>query len=95
MDDAADLRERLIQFQMGLGIRRGIQLAIHHLAVQIQHHQIVRGQLVVGNAGGLDDHKSPLPVDAGNVAPRIRYQSPVRKLHIGFINRMFQFFQHE
>ena len=93
--DAAQLRERLVEHQMGLGVGGGVEGALDDLAVQGEDHQLVGGQILVGHAGGLDDHQPFLPVDAGHVAPRVGDKAPAGQFHVGLIDGLFQRFKHK
>ena len=79
---------------MGLGIAAGVQVALHNVAIQIQNHQHVRGQLVVLHTAGLDDDEALFPVDTGDIAPGVGDQIPAGQLHVGFVNLFLQFFKH-
>ena len=94
VDDAAQGREGLVQFQMGFRVAGGVQVSFHPVAVQIQHHQVFRRQFVVFHAGGLDDHKAALPVDARHIAPGIGHEVPAGQFHIGLVDLFAQLFQH-
>ena len=63
MNDAAQRGEGLIKRKMGLGIGRGIEVSFNPVSIEIQHNQIVGGQLLVFDAGRLDDDQSLFPVN--------------------------------
>ena len=90
--NATQLRESLVQLDMGLGIRGGIELALDNFTVKVQHHQILRPEAIVIHAGGFDDHKPLFAVDAGDVAPGIGDKAAAGELHIGLIDGLFEIF---
>ena len=94
MHDAPQLRVGLVQLQMGLGVAAGVQPALDLAAVQVQHHQLVRGQFLIRHARRLDDHQPGLAVDARDIAPGVGHQPPAGQFHVCRINLLFQFFQH-
>ena len=94
MDHAADIRKRLVQLHMGGGVAGGLPLPFHHLAVQIDHNHVLHGHAVIGHAGGLDDHKTALAVDAGDVAPCENDQSVLNQIEVGAKYFFFKFFKH-
>ena len=92
MHDAAQLRKRLVQFEMGLRVAAGVEVALDLVAVQIQHDKHFGRQVVVFHAGGLDDEQSLLPVDARHIAPSIGHEPPPGQLHVGLVDLLFEFF---
>ena len=94
MHDAADVGECLVQLQMSGGIAGGLPFAVTDIAVQIHNDHIFRGHAVIGNAGGLDDHKAGFPVDAGHIAPCEGDEIVFRQEEVGFQNLLFQLFEH-
>ena len=66
--DAADIGERLVEFQMGRQVGRGAQIAVDDPAVEIGHDDLLRRQLLIGNAARLDRHQAVLARDAADVA---------------------------
>ena len=70
VDHAPQIGEGPVQGQVGGGVGGGLIAALHPLAgLQVQHHHVLGGHGVILHAGGLDDHQTLLPVDAGDVAP--------------------------
>ena len=93
--DAAQLGKRLVEHQMGLGVGGGVEVSFDHLAVQGDHDQLAGGQVLIGHAGGLDDHQPLFPVDAGYIAPRIGDKAAAGQFHVGLIDGLFEKFQHK
>ena len=94
VDDAADLREGVVEHQMGLGVGGGVQLALDLVAFQVHDHQILGPELVVLHAGGLDDEQALLAVDAADVAPGVGDEAVAGQLHIGLKDCFLQFLEH-
>ena len=94
VDDAADRREGLVEHQMGLRVGGGVQLALDALALEIHDHHVLGPQLLILHAGGLDNEKTALPVDAADVAPGVGDQPAAGQLHIRLVDLALEFFQH-
>ena len=52
---------------------------------------ILRGHALVGHAGGLDNHKALVPVDAGDIAPGKSHKIVFRQQQIRLADLFFQF----
>ena len=83
-----------VQFRVGGGIRGRIQVSFHLVALQVDDNHVLRLQLLIGHAAGLDDKESLLPVDSADISPGKGNQSVFRKLHICLIDDFLQFFKH-
>ena len=92
MDDAADLREGVIQDHVGQHIGGGVQRPLDPVALEVHDHQVLGLERFVVHAGGLDDEQAPLAVDAGDVAPGVGDETPARQLQIGLIDLLLEFF---
>jgi hypothetical protein len=57
-----------IDIEMRGGIDRGTQVALDHLAVEIEHHHLFGCQRLVTHAAGLDDHQARLRIAPRDVA---------------------------
>ena len=79
---------------MGGGIRGGVQLTLHLVAVEVNDYHILRTELVIVHSGRLDNEQAGFPVDPGDIAPGKHYQPVGRKLQIGFPYLFLKFFQH-
>jgi hypothetical protein len=86
MHNPADTGKGLIKNQVGRGIARGFQSAFHHPAIQVNHHHIINGHLVVRNPAGLDHHKPFFPVDATYISPGEDNQSMFNQIQVSFEN---------
>ena len=94
MDNAPQLGKCLVKLNVGLGVAAGVQVSLHHAAMQIHHHQLFRCQCLIFHAAGLYHQQPRLPVNAGDIAPGEGHQIPAGQLHIGVIYLFSQFFQH-
>ncbi len=72
-----------IERQMGSGIGRGSQCALHNIALQIHYYDIVNLQRVIGHAAGLDGHQPTRSVDGADVTPGKGHQAVARQIQIG------------
>ena len=88
---AANLRERLIQLQMGRCIGGRIVITLYLIALKVDNYHILRLQQIVLYSAGFDYKKTLFPVDSTDISPCIGDKSSSRKLHIGFIYLFFQF----
>ena len=69
--DAADARKRQVEPAMGFAVDGGSQVPVHYPPVlEVDHDELLGGQVVVGHARGLDDIDAGVAVDAADVAPR-------------------------
>ena len=94
VDDAADFGVLLVQLDVGLGVGRRIQLAVHHIALQVEDNHHIRGQILIIHAGGLDDDEALFPVDTGHITPGIGDKVALGQFHIGLIHGLLELFQH-
>ena len=85
VDDAADGRECLVQFQVGVGVAGGTEFAVGDPAVKSDDHDVFGRKLFVVDAGGLDGEDAGLAVDAADVAERIDHEAEFRQLHVGLV----------
>ena len=84
--DAAQRRERLVQFQMRFRVAAGLQLALDLVAVQIHDNEHFRCKFVIFHAGRLDDKQALLAVNARDIAPGVGHKPSAGQFHVGFIN---------
>ena len=94
MDDAPDVGKCLVKLDVRLGVAAGIQGSLYNVALQIQNHHPIRGQVFILHAAWLDDHQAGFPVDSRHIPPGKNDQIPPGQIHIGFINLFLQFFKH-
>lgn len=85
VNDSADFREGVVQHDMGLCIRGGVQLPLYLPALQIQHHQILGLQVLIAHPGGLDDKQPLLSVDAADISIGVGHKPPAGQLHVGLV----------
>ena len=69
--DAADAAKRQVEPAVGFAVDGGPQVPVHDPPVlEVDHDELLGGQVVVGHARGLDDIDAGVAVDAADVAPR-------------------------
>jgi hypothetical protein len=69
--DAADVAKRQVEPAVGFAVDGGSQVPLHDPPVlEVDHDELLGGQVVVGHARGLDDIDAGVAVDAADVAPR-------------------------
>ena len=96
VDNAADVRERLVKLDMCGRIGRRVKVALHLFAcVHIDEHHVLGAQEVVLHAARLNGHDTAFAVDAADVTPRERDELVFRQQHICLVDFFFQFFQHD
>ena len=70
MHNTADIRERLIKLHMCCRIGRRIQLTLYFFTcMNINKNNILRAQLAILHATGLNRHNAALTVDTTDIAP--------------------------
>ena len=93
--NAADLvAPLLIEVGVGRGVRGRVEVALHDPAVEVADDEALRGELVVVNAGRLDNEQPPLPVELRGVAPGEDHQSVAREVHVGLVDPLAQLLEH-
>jgi len=89
VDNAAHLRERLVDLQVRRRIGRRLVVSLFYISVQVHHNHVVRLHLLVLHTGRLDDDQSGFPVHPAYIAPGKGHKTIPRQLHIGFIYLFF------
>ena len=80
----ADRRKLAIQQRMGVKIGGRTQVAFNNLAVKIRNDHVLGAQLVVVDAGRLDDHQALLAVHARGIAEGVQNEAMADKFEVGF-----------
>ena len=87
VDDAAAGREGPVELEVGGRVGGGPQVGIHDLAGRERHgHDVLRLQIVVGDAAGLDGHEPRRAVDARHVPERPHHEAAPRELPVGAVD---------
>ena len=84
VDDGADGGELAIEQGVGVEIGGWLERALDEFAVEVGHHHVFRPEIVVVDAGGLDDDEALLAVDAGGVAEGIEDEASFYEFEVGF-----------
>ena len=94
VDNAADLRERFVQFQVGGGIRRRIQVTFNLVSIHIDDNHVRRLQFLIGNSARFDHKQTLFTVNSADIAPCKCNKAILRKLQVRFADILFQFLKH-
>ena len=93
VDHALDVGESLVEDEVRRGVAAGVEIAFDDLArLEIHNHHVGGFHLVVADAGGLDDDKTLLAVDARDVTPCEDNQPLIDEVEVGLENFLFEFF---
>ena len=93
MDHALDVGKSLVEDEVCRRVAAGVEVAFDDLSAFEVHNYHVRGfHLVVTDAGGLDDYKTFLSVDTGDVAPSVDDQPLLDEVEVGLEYFLFEFF---
>jgi len=84
MDDGTDGGELAIEKGVGVEIGGGFEVSIDDLAVEIGDDHMFGTEVVVVDAGGLDDDQTLLAIDAAGVAKGIEDQAAFYEFKISF-----------
>ena len=94
--DASDFGICSVEYQMGWGVGRRIQVAFHHLACfKVDHDHVAGFHGVVVDTRWLDDHQSFFTVDARDVAPGKNNEIVLHQVEVCTEYFLFQFFKHK
>ena len=80
MDDAADAGIMLVDHRVHGPLAGGAEVAVNDLAVERDDGDILCRQLVIGDGGGLDHHKTGLTVAGGEIAAGVHRQTGLEQL---------------
>ena len=93
--NAAESREFAVEFQVGFGVRGRVEVAVHRAAgLQVDDDHVLRREVLVIDAGRLDDHQAALAVDARDVAPGKGDKAVFGQVHVGLPDKFAQTLQH-
>ena len=91
----AAIRVGSVEAQMQAAFAGGLAFSLHHISIQIQDHNILRGNIKIVDTGGRNRHQAGLPVIDADIASRAMAQS--RRAHFPAIfrdQRSFTFHSH-
>ena len=80
VDDAADAGIMLVDHRVHGPLAGGAEVAVNDLAVERDDGDILCRQLVIGDGGGLDHHKTGLTVAGGEIAAGVHRQTGLEQL---------------
>ena len=83
VDDGADGGELPVEEGVGVEVGGGLERAVDDVAVEIGDDHVVGAELVVVDAGGLDDDETLLAVDAAGVAEGVEDEAALDQFEIG------------
>ena len=79
-----------VQLTVGVRIRGGVPFALHFFpGTDIHQHHILRGELFILHAAGLDGHDAAFPVDPTDVAPSEGDQVVLGQQQVGAVDLFF------
>jgi len=88
--DAAQLRPGAVKMQVRGRVRRRLELAFDHAALQVEHDDVGQRHALVADAAGLDRHQLQLGVIATHVAPGEGDEAVARQREVGFEHALAQ-----
>ena len=91
--DGADGGELAVEQRVGVEVGGGTEVAFDDLAVEVGDDHVAGLELVVVDAGGLDDDEALLAVDAGGVAEGVEHEAAADELEVGFEDLFAKFFE--
>ena len=92
VNNTANLGEGFVDFEVGGRVRRGAQVALDDLAVEVNHHHIPRLHVVVIHTAGLDYHQTLLAVDGRYITPGEDHEAVLYKVQVCLADLCFEFF---
>ena len=95
MDDAANLWEGEKQAPVGRRVRGRIELAFDALALEVDEHDVVRRQRVVGDAARLDGEDAALAVQRARVAEGEIDEAVPLQGDVRLVSLALELFQHD
>ena len=84
VDDGADGRELAIEEGVGVEVGGGLEVAFDDGAVEVGDDHVLGAEVVVVDAGGLDDDEALGAVDAGGVAEGVEDEAFADQFEVGF-----------
>ena len=84
VDDGADGGELAVEEGVGVEVGGGLEGAVDGLAVEVGDDHVLGAEVVVVDAGGLDDDEALLAVDAAGVAEGVEDEAAADEFEVGF-----------
>jgi hypothetical protein len=84
VDDGADGEELAVEKGVGVEVGGGLEGAVDDFAVEVGDDHVLGAEVVVVDAGGLDDDEALLTVDAGGVAEGVEDEAAADEFEVGF-----------
>ncbi len=91
VDDGADGREFAVEQGVGVEIGGGAEVAFDDPAVEVGDDHVLGAEVVVVDAGGLDDDEALFAIDAGGVAEGVEDEAALDELEVGFEDLFAEF----
>lgn len=93
MDDGANSGELAIEEGVGIEVGGRLQGAVDDLAVEVGDDHVLGAEIVVVDAGGLDDDETLLAVDSASVAEGVEDEAAADEFEVGFEDGGAEFFE--
>jgi hypothetical protein len=84
VDDGADRGELAVEESVGVEVGGGAEIAVDDFAVEVGDDHVFGAEVVVVDAGGLDDDEALLAVNAGGVAKGVEDQAAADEFEVRF-----------
>ncbi len=84
VDDGADLWELAVEEGVGVEVGGGAEVAFDDVAVEVGDDHVLGAEVVVADAGRLDDDEASGAVDAGGVAEGVEDEAALNQFEVGF-----------
>ncbi len=93
VDDGADGEELAVEEGVGVEVGGGLEGAVDDGAVKVGDDHVLGAEVVVVDAGGLDDDEALLAVDAGGVSEGVEDEAALDEFEVGFEDFGAEFFE--
>jgi hypothetical protein len=93
VDDGADGGEFAVEQGVGVEVGGGLEVAVDDLAVEIGDDHVLGTELVVVDAGGLDDDEALLAVYSAGVTEGVKDEAAADEFEVGFEDGSAEFFE--
>ncbi len=84
VDYGADRWELAVEQSVGVEVRGRLEGAFDDVAVEVRNYHAFNAEVVVIDAGGLDDDEALLAIDAADVAEGIEDEAATNQFEVGF-----------
>lgn len=93
MNDGSDGGELTVEESVGIEVGGGLEVAVDYFALEIGDDHVFGAEVVVVDAGGLDDDEVLVAVDAAGVAEGVEHEASADKFEVGFKDGSAKFFK--